>query len=247
MTKILVIGDSCTDIYTYCKSSRLAPDKPVPILEVEEVRSCPGMAYNVFCNAASLCGEEVDMATNDNYKDVTKNRYVDKASNHMFFRLDSSVPIERIDGVEDLSFDYETIVISDYDKGFLTEEDIEQICENHHRVFLDTKKILGPWARAAKFIKINNHEYQRSHEFIDKYLKDKVIRTMGDEGCTYKDKVYSTKRIETIDLSGAGDTFLAALAVHYTHKEDISKAIKFANKCASQVCRKKGTSIVVKD
>ena len=36
-------------------------------------------------------------------------------------------------------------------------------------------------------------------------------------------------------------------AVHYTHKEDISKAIKFANKCASQVCRKKGTSIVVKD
>ena len=154
MTKILVIGDSCTDIYTYCKSSRLAPDKPVPILEVEEVRSCPGMAYNVFCNAASLCGEEVDMATNDNYKDVTKNRYVDKASNHMFFRLDSSVPIERIDGVEDLSFDYETIVISDYDKGFLTEDDIEQICENHHRVFLDTKKVLGPWARAAKLLRL---------------------------------------------------------------------------------------------
>ena len=78
--------------------------------------------------------------------------------------------------LEDLSFDYETIVISDYDKGFLTEDDIEQICENHHRVFLDTKKVLGPWARAAKFIKINNrkskkNKIKRSNKLFNKFIQ----------------------------------------------------------------------------
>jgi len=70
MNKILVIGDSCTDIYTYCKSFRLAPDKPVPILEIVKVKENPGMACNVFCNAASLVGKDVDIVTNDNYTEV---------------------------------------------------------------------------------------------------------------------------------------------------------------------------------
>ena len=46
--RILVIGDSCIDIYSYCKSTRLAPDKPVPVLEVIETIETPGMAFNVF-------------------------------------------------------------------------------------------------------------------------------------------------------------------------------------------------------
>ena len=74
-----------------------------------------------------------------------------------------------------------------------------------------------------------------------------MIVTGGSKGCVHYGKHYPVDDVPVKDVSGAGDTFLAALAVHYTHKEDISKAIKFANKCASQVCRKKGTSIVVKD
>ena len=39
--KILVIGDSCIDSYAYCRSTRLAPDKPVPVLEVlDTVNTC---------------------------------------------------------------------------------------------------------------------------------------------------------------------------------------------------------------
>ena len=31
----------------------------------------------------------------------------------------------------------DAIVISDYDKGFLNEEDIQWICENNNNVFID--------------------------------------------------------------------------------------------------------------
>lgn len=244
LNRILVIGEGCYDVYTYCKATRLAPDKPVPILEEVRTKTTPGMAFNVYCNVESLSPGNVDFNTNDNCEKITKTRYVDLASNHMFCRVDSSTTIERINSVEDLSFAYQTILISDYDKGFLHEEDIEFICEHHSTVFLDTKKILGTWARGAKFIKINNHEYERSKEFINSYLKDKVIQTMGSDGCSYQGEVYPVKPIDTLDISGAGDTFLAALGVKYTDCHDIEKAIKFANKCASKVCRKKGTSVI---
>ena len=52
----------------------------------------------------------------------------------MFCRVDSSTTIERINSVEDLCFAYQTILISDYDKGFLHEEDIEFICDNFENV-----------------------------------------------------------------------------------------------------------------
>ena len=34
MKDILVIGDSCRDVYVYCETNRLAPDVPVPVLNV---------------------------------------------------------------------------------------------------------------------------------------------------------------------------------------------------------------------
>ena len=60
----------------------------------------------------------------------------------MFFRVDTTQTISRID-VSVIDFNYDLIIISDYNKGFLLEEDIEHICSNHTNVFIDTKKILG--------------------------------------------------------------------------------------------------------
>jgi len=96
--KILVIGDSCIDSYAYCKSTRLAPDKPVPVLEVLDTINTPGMAYNVFRNVISLTSfpKGIDLLTNERYEDVVKTRYVDAFSNHMFMRVDSVVNIDMI-------------------------------------------------------------------------------------------------------------------------------------------------------
>ena len=36
---------------------------------------------------------------------------------------------------------YEIIAISDYNKGFLTEEDIKYICEHHDNVFVNQENL----------------------------------------------------------------------------------------------------------
>ena len=244
--KILVIGDSCIDSYAYCRSTRLAPDKPVPVLEVLDTVNTPGMAYNVFRNVVSLTKfpKGIDLLTNERYEDVVKTRYVDAFSNHMFMRVDSVVNIDRIKD-NNIRDGYDTVIISDYDKGFLTIEDIEYICTNHPQVFLDTKKILGNWANAARFIKINNYEYERSKDYFQNTnVQDRVIQTMGSEGCYFNGKQYPVEQAEVMDLSGAGDTFMAALAVKYTETEDIDSSITYANSCASKVVKKRGTTVV---
>ena len=58
-------------------------------------------------------------------------------------------------------------------------------------------------------------------------------------------KVYPPpKRVVAQDLSGAGDTFLAALAVSMTIEGDAETAIKFANECATKVVSKRGVATI---
>ena len=69
----------------------------------------------------------------------------------MFLRVDSGEEnIERIENLtDDFLKSFQAIVISDYNKGFLTEDDIKFICDNHDLVFDLTQ---GPAAAE----KVNN-------------------------------------------------------------------------------------------
>ena len=243
MSRILVIGETCRDVFVYCDSNRLCPEAPVPVLNIADQRENPGMAGNVRRNIESLSGKVIDITTNTNWYEIAKTRYVHRESNHMFFRVDTTQSIPRID-VKSIDFDYDLIVISDYNKGFLLEEDIKYICANHPNVFIDTKKILGEWVRDARFIKINDYEYRNSEAYLNKEIKDKIIHTMGGLGCEYAGKRYPTKKVEVKDLSGAGDTFMAALVVKFTETDDIEHSIKYANQCASKVVTQKGVAVI---
>ena len=238
--RILVIGDACQDIYTYCKIKQLAPDKPVPVLlPINEVRGF-GMAGNVYENLRIL-NIDTDIICNKDWEKISKNRFVDLETNHMFVRIDSDFRTPRID-LSKISYDYDCIVISDYNRGFLTEDDISQICSNHPLTFLDTKKILGDWANSATFLKINEHEYFRSKEKISPELWEKTIETRGSKGCFFRGLNYETEPQEVIDVSGAGDAFLAALVHDYLQNESIPGAIVYANSVAAKVVRKKGVT-----
>lgn len=245
MKKILVIGESCRDVFVYCKAERLAPDMPIPVLGVVEQKDNPGMAANVLRNIKSIF-PEVELHTNDGWQNITKTRYMHNDTNHMFIRVDTDHHIPRIK-IEEISLlDYDIIAISDYNKGFLTEEDIIYITNKHNNVFIDTKKILGDWVEKAKFIKINNYEYERSRPYISEIIKDKIIHTKGGQGAIFKEKVYPVETSEVKDVSGAGDSFFAALLVKYAETDDIEKAIIFANECASEVVKHKGVTVIEK-
>ena len=244
MKKILIIGDSCTDRYTYCDVKRLSPEKPVPVLEVDHVEEMPGMAMNVYRNVCNMMPKkQVDIITNDNWESVVKNRFVDQKSNHMFCRVDTPQFVEPIDVFSLKLDDYKHIIISDYDKGFIHIGDIDWICANHNSVFLDTKKELEYWASDAKFIKINNFEAERSPVFVDAF-SSKIIQTLGGDGVMWDGQLFPVKdKVETLDVSGAGDTFMAALVVAYSQDRNVVRAIKYANRQASKVVSKRGTSV----
>ena len=244
--RILVIGDSCEDVFIYGNCDRLAPAAPVPVFVETHRRSNKGMAGNVRENILSL-GLECDIVTNK--AEITKARYVEKKTNHMLLRVDSSE--EKIDRIENLNKEklqeYSAIVVSDYDKGFLAEEDIAFIAENHPLVFLDTKKLLGNWIRNVDYIKINQQEYEKTQHLLtgtDDWLEEKLIVTVGSSGCIYNGEVYPVDKVEIKDLTGAGDSFLAALVCSYLNDKDIVSAIKFANDCATKVVQQKGVNTI---
>ena len=239
--KILVIGDSCIDEFIYCDIERICPEAPVPVLKPKKSSGNPGMADNVVANLQAL-GVEVDIITNDQI--IQKTRYVDIRSGQMVMRVDEHDKCERYDGVYE-TVGYDAIIISDYCKVFLTEDDIEAFAERTTcPVFLDTKKQLGDWCENINFIKINEFEHKKNFERLPNYpfILDKMIVTIGSKGCKYKNKIYSVPEVSVKDVSGAGDTFLAGLVTNYLKHNNIEQAIKFANECATIVVQKRGVT-----
>ena len=108
MKKVLVIGESCRDVFIYCDALRLCPDVPVPVLNIKNETDNPGMAKNVYMNIKSLI-DDCDVITNENWYEITKTRYVDEKSNHTFFRVDSQHNISRID-LSKIDYNYENIL-----------------------------------------------------------------------------------------------------------------------------------------
>jgi D-beta-D-heptose 7-phosphate kinase/D-beta-D-heptose 1-phosphate adenosyltransferase len=242
--KILVIGDSCKDIFRYGKVNRLAPEAPVPIIIPEREISNLGMAGNVVTNLKAL-GAEVEFITNK--AEIRKIRYVCSKYNHLLLRVDENDTCEKIDTVILQPKIYAAVIISDYCKGFLNEEDIEIISKSFDcPIFLDTKKILGEWAHNIDFIKINYHEYERNKEVLknDSILQNKTIVTRGKYGCDYQGKNYPTIDVPVKDVSGAGDTFLSGLVVEYIRSKSIDSSINFAQKCTTVVIQKSGVSTI---
>lgn len=241
---ILVIGDSCRDIFIYGSIDRMSPEAPVPVIVPAYQKENAGMAGNVAANLKSL-GVNVTLITNK--QEIKKIRFVDQRYNHMVLRVDEGDKCERISNVNLDYSNYDAVIISDYCKGFLKEKDIEYISENCLcPTFLDTKKILGDWCNKVDYIKINNFEYERNKANIinNKILKDKIIITQGKRGCVYNQEVFPTQEVPVKDVSGAGDTFISGLVVEYIKTRDIRKSIDFAQECTTLVVQKTGVATI---
>jgi bifunctional ADP-heptose synthase (sugar kinase/adenylyltransferase) len=244
--KVLVIGESCTDIFVYGTSKRKSPEGKGPVfIPTKEVYG-DGMASNVANNISAM-GVDVELFSDTG--NITKTRCVDDESNELYIRIDENDTTERIDIRQLPSLHaYDAIIISDYCKGFLFEEDINTIALMHNLVILDTKKQLGTWCKPVKFIKLNRFEAQNNHDLIleNEWLNDKIITTLDGSGASYKGNVIKTENIENADVSGAGDTFVAGFVARYLDSKNIEESIDWANYCAGEVVKKKGVSVFEK-
>jgi D-beta-D-heptose 7-phosphate kinase/D-beta-D-heptose 1-phosphate adenosyltransferase len=239
--KILVIGDSCEDIYHYGVCERISPEAPVPIFIEEEIINIPGMSSNVVENLSSF-GVEVFHITNNKIK-ISKHRFVEKKFKQHLLRVDKEEETkERID----LSLikkyqDLDAVIISDYNKGFLLKEDCEMLCKFYAKkqipIFVDSKKNdLSCFTNS--FIKINEKEFENIKSFSS---DSKILVTLGERGVLFENIIYETDKVEVFDVCGAGDVFLASFVYYYILTNNIKIAIVNSNKLASFSVTKFGT------
>jgi D-beta-D-heptose 7-phosphate kinase/D-beta-D-heptose 1-phosphate adenosyltransferase len=214
---------------------RISPEAPVPVLKIINTYELQGMAANVNLNLINL-NINADFVTNNS--PVIKTRFIDDRSGQHLLRVDDEPVVPRWDGQCPQSIDsYDAIIVSDYNKGFLSDDQIYSLIRNSEcPVFIDTKKQdLNMFNMPDTFVKVNELEYKNSTS-----THDNLIVTLGSKGAMYNDKMYPTKKVEVMDVCGCGDTFLAALAVQYLFTKDIEKAIIFANIAAGITVQRRG-------
>ena len=235
---VLLIGDSCTDEYVYGICERLNPEAPVPILKKKRVDIQKGMAFNVQENLLAF-GIQVTLITQE--ETIIKRRFIDERYNQQILRVDIEDDIQPFKG--NLPYeDFDALVISDYDKGFLTSQKIFELVEWFDGpIFIDSKKTNLPIDNA--FIKINEDEYKKLESKESPYL----IVTKGSKGADYQGKNYPSIQVGVFDVCGAGDTFLSTLVYFYLIYGSIEEAIPYANRAASIAVSHFGTYVLTNE
>lgn len=231
---ILVIGDACIDEYRFGTIDRVNPESTAPLLNYHTKEERLGMAHNVANNLRVL-GADVTLSVPRELS--RKIRYIDKRTGTHLLRIDHDVQCEPY--IPTQYHKYDAIVISDYDKGYLTTEAIRTIRNNFAGLmYMDTKKTDLDKFNGIK-LKINDLEYRRAVSLNDDY-----VVTHGAKGCSYKGDNYPAEQIEVVDVCGAGDVFLASMVYVHLTTDDMGRALVYANRLAATSCTKLGAVCV---
>lgn len=240
--KILLIGDSCLDIYHYGVCERMSPEAPVPVFRETGRETRLGMSDNVRLNLESF---GLDVFHMHNLEKIKKHRFIDERYRQQLFRHDEGErsPVEPLLHIPPGAYD--AVVISDYNKGFVTKE-IADILHSQINpsipIFVDSKKQDLTIFKNC-IIKINESEASRASTD----LTQEVVVTLGSSGAKWKDEVFETDKVDVFDVCGAGDVFLSALVYGYLIYRDLRRAIMLANKSAALSVTKMGTYVLTRE
>lgn len=264
------------DINYESEVTRQAPEANIPIYNILGHNYILGGAANVAQNLKYLDTnvELISFIGNDNYALIIKGILETKQIQYKLFIDDNrcttqknriflnNKPQVRYD-IEDTSdaskiienevIDYvinkeniDAIIISDYDKGFITEKLCQKIIkyanENNIPTFVDPKIKNYMKYRCCFLFKPNQHESEiisgekninKILEFIrDKIECDNILMTRGKEGMILNNqynKIEHDNIINLVDVTGAGDIVLSTLVYCYLKYGDLLKACKVSN------------------
>jgi rfaE bifunctional protein kinase chain/domain len=183
--------------------------------------------------------------------------------------------LRRIAGrIQDFSQTHSGVIIEDYGKGLFSEALCQRIIsifkEKNLIVAVDpSRSSPPPWYKGATLFKPNKVEAhiiieamgyfkERNLETIAKILVDKlqfekVIITLGADGMAMLDtkgdgklKIIPTAANEVFDVSGAGDTVIAAITSSLLTGASLEEAAWVGNCAAGVVVKKRGTALCSK-
>ncbi len=262
--RIFLAGERCIDIDVIGSCDRLAAEAPCIIQKPAKTAFNEGMAGNVKRNIESLApGTKIDFFHQPN--PIYKIRHIDSASGYILLRVDDNddaydpdIWTKMIEGMAQNSDGYSHFVISDYGKNLLREEVIKNLTDIAHEigavVWLDSRKPLGDWSKDIDYVKINEKEYQAN---LAAGVKEpwnwcrNLIVTRGKDGADLYNQtgqvIYRSpsRAGRVFNVSGAGDTFFAALVVQYSQNGgSIQDAMNYASIAAAVAVSKPGVVAV---
>jgi D-beta-D-heptose 7-phosphate kinase/D-beta-D-heptose 1-phosphate adenosyltransferase len=216
-------------------------------------------------------GVETKKITFDQTRTTTKKTRI-LAKNHQMLRCDfetqqpiSSESEKAIwNDIKPSIKNYQAIILSDYGKGVLTETLTQNIIKSANqfgvKVLIDPKGTDYSKYKGAFTLTPNKKEANEAMalEIKDKEVLTEVIRlmkeqydltygliTLSEEGIALFDqelKLFPTMARKVFDVTGAGDTVIAALAYALTQNQTMDQAIEFANYAAGVVVGKIGAA-----
>ena len=290
----LVIGDIMLDHYVSGDVKRLSPEAPVPIVNVNDYVYKIGGAGNVALNLSGLGISTyiVGEIGNDDSGEILKNLFKESgiSTKHIIKKKGSTTTKTRImSGQQQMvRLDYDeistgpnktelkkilkiisngpsVIIISDYEKGFLTSSLLTNIIKAANKknipVLVDPKgKDLEKYRGATAITPNKKEAYSLANltdkdqnildislkKIIKKYDFNFIAMTQGDFGIKYitsnKVEEFPTRASEQVfDVSGAGDTVIATLAASIVANLPLKDSFELANLAAGVVIRKIGT------
>lgn len=292
--RVLVVGDVMLDRYWQGPTQRVSPEAPVPVVKINHHDDRPGGAANVALNMASLGGhvslvgitgedeahhalstqlQAVNVACHfaqqNIYPTITKLRVLSR--NQQLLRLDfeeSLVEInkeELLTKTEELITSHDLLLISDYDKGTLSNvEALIAIANKYHvPVLVDPKGTDFTRYQGATLLTPNMAEFEavagkcnseaelvaKGEKLLNQLSLEALLITRSEHGMTLlrrgqEEFHLPTQAKEVFDVTGAGDTVIATLALAVAAGSDLPQASALANIAAGIVVGKIGTSTV---
>ncbi len=165
----------------------------------------------------------------------------------------------------------DAVVLSDYGKGMITEGFLTAIAaaraRRPFRLIIDPKRSNFPFYRGASLLTPNREEASqaagvdiRDHEslltagatLLTRWQAEAVLITRGEEGMTLfrrgrPPRHFSTMARQVFDVTGAGDTVVAACALALAAGTSLETAAVLANHAAGIVVGQVGTAVVTAD
>jgi D-beta-D-heptose 7-phosphate kinase / D-beta-D-heptose 1-phosphate adenosyltransferase len=261
---IAIIGDVIDDEYWHGKSHRLSPEAPVPVIS-EVVKSHNlGGAGNVYRNLCNLT-DDIFLYEVKSQRPHKLRIYVD---NYLITRIDTenykSIDVD----LSLLPLNTRFCILSDYNKGVLDKSQliIDQLNKKNIFTIVDPKKKFSEY-KNCWLLKTNKKEFEEEvnakfsevnikkslNQISKKYNIPNIIVTTGGGPLFYynaaEDKLreYETKVNNVIDVTGAGDVFIAVLTYLVSQGQKLEEAIVVANKAATLSVSKLGTYAITKE
>jgi D-glycero-beta-D-manno-heptose-7-phosphate kinase len=296
--RVLVVGDLMLDRYVWGKVSRISPEAPVPIVDVERVESRPGGAANVALNIAvmgaqvAVCGvvgnddhgrtllghlrqdgfdtglvrSLPDRITTEKTRVIGNQQQVLRVDHEVRGTIPVAVAEELAAAIAERITDFDAVIFEDYDKGLLSPTLIAAVTQAANAAGIPT--IVDPKYRnflayagvtlfkpnmkelnEALGIRISNRDIPgisaAVHSLRARMPHAMTLITLSENGVVAIDAEGQHHHLpahlrKIADVSGAGDTVVALMALTLAAGLPLPQAAAIANLGGGLVCEEVG-------